>query len=367
MGFMYAWTDTPHLEAWIDCEHGDWHGANTWNLRGIFVPQRHSRQGPLRRNGWATSRDFHRRFRLFHQLHRREESRRIPGCIHSSEGGDRRRSHFVSFFAARGTWSNFDTRYAAARGGSVGFAIALLAALWAYDGWNNLNMVAGEVRSPGRNIPLSLIAGVGLVGALYMLMNAAVQYVMPSSAIAASPRPASEAVLLTLGAGAASLFSGLMAIQMLATLNGTVLSGSRVPFAAARDGEFFPVLATVHPKYHTPSTAIIFQACIAAFLILFAGNFQQLFSMTLFAEWLFYMITSSTVFVFRRTEPNAMRPYKTLGYPVVPLTFIFASAVLLVYTFAANLKNSTIGSAVILAGIPVHFYFRHRSARVTRA
>jgi len=273
---------------------------------------------------------------------------------------------FVSFFAARGTWSNLDTRYAAARGGSVGFAIALLAALWAYDGWNNLNMVAGEVRSPGRNIPLSLIAGVGLVGALYMLMNAAVQYVMPSSAIAASPRPASEAVLLTLGAGAASLFSGLMAIQMLATLNGTVLSGSRVPFAAARDGEFFPVLATVHPKYHTPSTAIIFQACIAAFLILFAGNFQQLFSMTLFAEWLFYMITSSTVFVFRRKEPNAMRPYKTLGYPVVPLTFIVASAVLLVYTFAANLKNSAIGLAVILTGIPVHFYFRHRSARVTR-
>jgi APA family basic amino acid/polyamine antiporter len=267
----------------------------------------------------------------------------------------------VSFFAGRGTWANFGTHYEAARGGVVGFAIALLAALWAYDGWNNLNMVAGEIRNPGRNVPLSLIAGVGIVGGLYMLMNAAVQYVMPAGAIAASPRPASQAVVVTLGAGAASLFSGLMALQMMATLNGTVLSGSRVPFAAARDGSFLPMLATVHPKYHTPSTAIIFQACLAAMFILFAGNFQQLFSITLFAEWLFYMITSSTVFVFRRKEPNTPRPYKTTGYPVVPVVFIAASAVLLVYTFASNLRNSAIGSMIILAGVPVYFYFRYRN------
>jgi APA family basic amino acid/polyamine antiporter len=221
-------------------------------------------------------------------------------------------------------------------------------------------MVAGEIRNPGRNVPLALIAGVGLVGGLYMLMNAAVQYVMSANAIAASPRPASEAVLLTLGGGAASLFSGLMAIQMLATLNGTVLSGSRVPFAAARDRLFLPALARVHPKFHTPSTAIVFQACIATLLILFAGSFQQLFSMTLFAEWLFYMIASSTVFVFRRKEPNAIRPYKTLGYPVVPLIFILASAVLLVYTFVSNFRNSVIGLAVILSSVPVHYCFRIR-------
>jgi basic amino acid/polyamine antiporter, APA family len=270
----------------------------------------------------------------------------------------------VSFFAGSGTWSNFATHYTNARGGLVGFAIALLAALWAYDGWNNLNMVAGEIRNPGRNVPLSLIAGVGVVGGLYMLMNAAVQYIMPADAIAASQRPASQAVLLTLGAGAASIFSGLMAFQMMATLNGTCMSGSRVPFAAARDGSFLPILATVHPKYHTPSVAIIFQAGLAILFILFAGNFQQLFSITLFAEWLFYMITSSTIFVFRRREPNAPRPYKTTGYPVVPILFIVASAILLVYTFASNLRNSFIGTLIILAGVPVYLAFKRRNSTV---
>jgi APA family basic amino acid/polyamine antiporter len=197
-----------------------------------------------------------------------------------------------------------------------------------------------------------------------MLMNAAVQYIMPADAIAASQRPASQAVLLTLGAGAASIFSGLMAFQMMATLNGTCMSGSRVPFAAARDGSFLPILATVHPKYHTPSVAIIFQAGLAILFILFAGNFQQLFSITLFAEWLFYMITSSTIFVFRRREPNAPRPYRTTGYPVVPILFIVASAILLVYTFASNLRNSFIGTLIILAGVPVYLAFKRRNSTV---
>ena len=263
----------------------------------------------------------------------------------------------LAFTAASGGWSNFSTEFSGAKGGIVGFAIALLAALWAYDGWNNLNMVAGEIRNPGRNVPISLILGVGIVGGLYILLNAAVQYVMPASRIAASARPASDAVLIALGAGAAAIFSGLMAFQMLATLNGTIMSGARVPFAAARDGSFVQGLATVHPRFHTPSTAIIFQAGLAIAFILFAGNFQQLFSITLFAEWLFYMITSSTVFVFRRKEPDTPRPYKTWGYPVVPIVFIVSSAALLYYTFTSNLKNSAVGSVIILAGIPVYKFF----------
>jgi APA family basic amino acid/polyamine antiporter len=263
----------------------------------------------------------------------------------------------LGFTAAKGGWSNFGTHFDGARGGLVGFAVALLAALWAYDGWNNLNMVAGEIRNPGRNVPVSLILGVGIVAALYMLLNAAVQYVMPASAVAAAERPASDAVGISLGAGAASLFIGFMAFQMLATLNGTVLSGARVPFAAARDGSFVQALATVHPRFHTPSTAIVFQAGLAVAFILFAGNFQQLFSITLFAEWLFYMLTSTTVFVFRRREPNAARPYKTWGYPVLPAIFIVASAVLLWYTFTSSLKNSLAGTVIIVAGIPVYLFF----------
>lgn len=264
---------------------------------------------------------------------------------------------FLAFAARSGGWSNFGSSFVGAKGGFIGFAVALLAALWAYDGWNNLNMVAGEIRNPGRNVPISLILGVGIVAGLYMLLNAAVQYVMPADRIAASARPASEAVLIALGASAAAVFSGLMAFQMLATLNGTVMSGARVPFAAARDGSFVKALATVHPRFHTPSTAIVFQAGLAIAFILFAGNFQQLFSITLFAEWLFYMITSSTVFVFRRREPDATRPYKTWGYPMVPVIFIGASAVLLYYTFMSSLKNSIVGSVIILAGVPVYLFF----------
>lgn len=273
----------------------------------------------------------------------------------------------LAFTAASGGWSNFGTHFAGARGGLVGFAVALLAALWAYDGWNNLNMVAGEIRNPGRNVPISLILGVGIVAALYMLLNAAVQYVMPAGAVAAAERPASDAVGLALGAGAASLFIGFMAFQMLATLNGTVMSGARVPFAAARDGSFVKALASVHPRFHTPSTAIAFQAGLAIAFILFAGNFQQLFSITLFAEWLFYMITSTTVFVFRRREPDAPRPYKTWGYPVVPAIFILASAVLLYYTFTSSFKNSIAGSVIILAGIPVYLFFAWWNRRKTQA
>ncbi len=142
---------------------------------------------------------------------------------------------------------NFATEFVGAKGGVVGFMAALVAALWAYDGWNDLNQVAGEIREPERNIPIALIVGVAIVGALYVLVNAGVQYVLPASAVAASPRPASDAVALVLGGLGASIVSAGMALSMLVTLNGTTMSGARVPFAAARDGYFFPSVARVHP------------------------------------------------------------------------------------------------------------------------
>src|SRR6201997_4918226 len=259
-------------------------------------------------------------------------------------------------------WSNFASTFAGAKGGVAGFMAALVAALWAYDGWNDLNMVAGEIRQPDRNIPIALIAGVAIVGALYILVNAGVQYVMPASMIAGSPRPASDAVALILGAVGASVVSAGMALSMLVTLNGTTMSGARVPFAAARDGYFFPSVAKVHPRFLTPSVAILLQLGLAVALLLVGENFRQLFTLAIFAEWLFYMITSSTVFVFRRREPEANRPYRVWGYPVVPMLFVLASAVLLYYTFTDNLLNSAMGSLVILAGVPVFYYFRGRSS-----
>jgi basic amino acid/polyamine antiporter, APA family len=237
---------------------------------------------------------------------------------------------------------------------------ALVAALWAYDGWNDLNMVSEEIREPERNIPIALIAGVAAVGALYMLVNAAVQYVLPANAIAASARVASDAIGLVVGAAGAAIVSAAMALSMLVTLNGTTMSGARVPFALARDRYFFSALAEVHPRYHTPSVAIIVQAVLAIILLLFGGNFRQFFSLAIFAEWLFYMIAASTVFVFRRRDPQARRPYRVWGYPVVPTLFVLASALLLYYTFTDNLRNSALGSLVILAGVPVFYAFARR-------
>jgi basic amino acid/polyamine antiporter, APA family len=267
-------------------------------------------------------------------------------------------------------WSNFATTFTGAKGGIAGFMAALVAALWAYDGWNDLNMVAGEIRQPERNIPIALIAGVAIVGALYVLVNAGVQFVLPATTIAGSPRPASDAVAFVVGTLGASVVSAGMALSMLVTLNGTTMSGARVPFAAARDGCFFPSIARVHPRFLTPSAAIILQFCLAAALLLAGGSFQQFFTLAIFAEWLFYMITASTVFVFRRREPNANRPYRVWGYPVVPLLFVLASATLLYYTFTESLRSSTGGSSailvdmpvVILAGIPVFYYFRRKHA-----
>ncbi len=266
----------------------------------------------------------------------------------------------VAFTYSGGAFANYSTTHPGATGGMVGFMLALLAALWAYDGWNNLNMVAGEIRRPERSIPIALIAGVGLVAALYMLMNAAVQYVMPASAIAGTGSPAADAIRIALGATAATIFTGVMAFQMLATLNGATMTGARVPFAAAHDGYLVRSLARIHPKYHTPSASIIFQGVLAIVLILTMEKFEALFSITLFAEWLFYMLTTSTVFIFRRREPDAPRPYKVWGYPVVPAVFVLCSAVLLYYTFTQNLRNSFFGSLVILAGIPVYFVFAAR-------
>jgi APA family basic amino acid/polyamine antiporter len=266
----------------------------------------------------------------------------------------------IAFGATGGSWANFETTFTGAKGGMTGFMAALVAALWAYDGWNDLNMVSEEIERPERNIPLALVLGVGVVAVLYMGMNAGIQYALPASAIAQAAVPAAAASEAALGRIGISLVSAGMMISMLATLNGTVMSGGRVPFAVARDGYFFKALGEVHPKFHTPALALVIQAAVAVLLILFGGAFRELFSLAIFAEWLFYMVASSTIFVFRNRDPKAPRPYRTAGYPIVPALFIGTAAILLCYTFASNLRNSMGGVVVILLGIPVYRWFARR-------
>jgi APA family basic amino acid/polyamine antiporter len=266
----------------------------------------------------------------------------------------------AGFSYSGGTWANFAGSYAGAKGGIAGFMAALVAALWAYDGWNDLNMVAGEIRNPERDIPIALIAGVAIVGTLYVLVNAAVQYVLPASAVGASQRPASDAMALVLGPIGAGIVSAGMALSMFVALNGTIMSGARLPFTMSRDGYFFSALGEVHPRFRTPAAALLVQAGLSIILLLLGGSFRQFFSLAIFSEWLFYMLTASTIFVFRRRDPDAPRPYRVWGYPVVPLLFVLASGVLLYYTFADNLRNSVLGCLVILAGVPVFYAFAQR-------
>ena len=270
---------------------------------------------------------------------------------------------FVALTASSGSWSNFGTSFAGAKGGMAGFMAALVAALWAYDGWNDLNMVSEEIQQPERTIPIALIAGVGLVAVLYMGMNAGIQRALPAAAIAQAAVPASAASEAALGHVGIVLVSLGMLISMLATLNGTVMSGGRVPFAVARDGYLFKALGEVHPKFHTPALALVIQAAVAIVLVVVGGAFRELFSLAIFAEWLFYVVAASTIFVFRKREPDAARPYRTAGYPVVPALFIGTAAVLLYYTFVSNLRDSVAGLVVILLGVPVYLWFARQKQR----
>src|SRR6202012_828791 len=257
-----------------------------------------------------------------------------------------------------GSWHTFATEFAGARGGFTGFMIALVAALWAYDGWSDVVTMAGEVEKPQRSMPLALVGGVAIVGALYMLTNAAIQYVLPAAVIAASDRPAADAMRVVAGQWGDTVVSIGMAVSICATFVGSSLSGARVPFAAARDGLFFKELAHVSRRFQTPSAALILQAVLSSLLLLAIGRFQALFSLAIFGEWLFYALTASTIFVFRRREPKAARPYSIWGYPFLPALFILAAVVLLVFSFADQPLNSLIGTVIILLGIPLHLIMR---------
>jgi APA family basic amino acid/polyamine antiporter len=261
-------------------------------------------------------------------------------------------------------WHNFATTFSGARGGFSGFMIALVAALWAYDGWSDVSQMAGEVQNPQRSLPLALVGGVIVVGVLYMLTNAAIQYVLPASAIAATERPAADAMRLVAGHAGAVLVSIGMAISICATFVGSSLSGARVPFAAARDHLFPSALAAIHPRFHTPWKSLMLQAVISSLLLLVVGRFQALFSLAIISEWLFYALTTATVFVFRAREPDTPRPYRVTGYPIVPALFIAAAALLMVFSFIDKPLTSLAGAAVILLGIPIHLlYQRHQQTK----
>jgi APA family basic amino acid/polyamine antiporter len=264
-------------------------------------------------------------------------------------------------FSTHGDWGHFVQRYPAAPGGIVGFAAAITAALWAYDGWSDLNMVAEEVRAPERNIPIAMVGGMLVIGALYMLVNAAVQYALPPAQVATSASPMADAIRSSfLGTSGVVVVSCAMVISLLATLNGVAMSGARMTFAMARDGNFFEGLAKVHPRFHTPHVSIVVQAVLTVVFLLIGGSFQQLFTLALFAEWLSYMTSCSALFVLRKQASATAQKYRFGVFTLAPALFIVASAALLYYTFTRNFPYSAWGTLVILAGIPVFYGFALR-------
>lgn len=240
------------------------------------------------------------------------------------------------------------------------FGAAMLAALWAYDGWNNMPMAAGEVERPGKNVPRALIFGSLAVLAVYLLTNLAYFHALPVDEIATANTGypvATKAVATFLGPAGATFVALAIMISITGTLNGSILTNSRVPYAMASDGLFPQPIAVLNEKSRVPVRAILIQAIWASALALL-GTFDQLTNYVIFATWIFYVLTTSAVFVLRRKMPDADRPYRTLGYPVTPVVFILVGLWLLINTLQTNLLEAGIGLLLIVLGVPVYLYFR---------
>jgi basic amino acid/polyamine antiporter, APA family len=281
-----------------------------------------------------------------------------------------------AFFYQDGSWSHLAMAnsggtcedVAVTGGGLAGFFAAMLGALWAYDGWNNVSYVAGEVKHPERNLPLALIGSMLIIITLYVIVNVSYYYVMTPTEVAsvsAVSSVAAEATKRVLGPLAVSLMAAVMLLSSWGSLQTSILGTARIPFAMARDGIFFKSLASVSKRTRVPVTALVVQAVWASVLAL-SGSFDQLTDLAIFAFWLFYGMVTAAVFVFRWREPDVPRPYRTWGYPVVPALFVLVTMVLIVVTFYNYLLRSVVGLAIILAGLPIYWYFANRNNSIAR-
>jgi basic amino acid/polyamine antiporter, APA family len=263
-------------------------------------------------------------------------------------------------FFGKGSSANFGAVTGAAvpqAGWLAAVGVATISALWAYDGWNNLSMVAGEVSNPERNMPRALILGTLVVITVYVLVNIAYFYVLAPSAALGTQHIAADAARVFFGrAGGAFVAIGVM-ISSFATLNGSILSGSRVPYAAALDGLFPEPISYVHPRWRTPTVSIIAQAVVAGAFAL-TGSYDSLYTKAIFSEFVFYALVTAGILVLRRREPNLARPYKTFGYPVVPGVFVLVAVILLANTVLQQRRDSLWGLGLVGSGIPVYFFWR---------
>lgn len=244
---------------------------------------------------------------------------------------------------------------------------AMLGAFWAYDGWNNIGYLGGEVRNAKRNIPIALFGGVSIVIVVYMLVNYVFLYVMPVNEIidVANTRNSIigvEVMRKFLGGGGAFFISILIMVSTFGTTNGSILASSRIYFAMARDKLFFKSAGNCHPKFKTPSTSLIIQGIWSSLLVL-SGTFDQLTDMLIFASFIFYGAGAFGVFVLRKKMKDANRPYKVWGYPWLPGIFVLFCLTLVLVTIFQNPRDAGIGLGLILIGIPFYIFWNMKSKK----
>lgn len=277
-------------------------------------------------------------------------------------------SHFTPLFGASDAATGATAAAATAAGASAGsafvspwgaFVLAMVAMLWAYEGWNNITFTAGEIRDPRRNLPLSLVLGMTAVTLVYVAMNVVYVYAMPVGDMMATPRIGEAAAARLFGDWGARAMSLAVLVSVFGCISATVISGPRVFYAMARDGLFFRRLAEIHPRFRTPAHAIVFQGVWSAALCL-SGTYTRLYTFVVFAAVLFYALAGASVIVLRRKHPEWERPYRTWGYPWTPLLYVGVCVVVLGATLVSQPKESGIGLAVLALGLPAYAFWRRR-------
>ena len=241
----------------------------------------------------------------------------------------------------------------------IGLGVSLVAVAWAFDGWNNVNFVAGEIKNPRRNLPLALILGTLGITCLYVLVNYIYLYALSVEETIGVVRIAEKATGALFGSSIGTLISALVIVSVFGSLNGSILVGPRVYYAMAKDGLFFRKVAHIHPRFRTPGFSILIQAIWASLLTLL-GTFEQIFTFTMFIAIAFWVAATASVFTLRKKRPDLPRPYKTWGYPFVPAIFIITSCGILLNTLLEKPVEALAGLLLTAVGIPAYFYWKRR-------
>jgi APA family basic amino acid/polyamine antiporter len=242
----------------------------------------------------------------------------------------------------------------------VGFGLAMIATLWAYEGWQFVTYSAGEVKDPQRTFPRAIVIGTVALVAIYLLACLGYIAALGPAGVAASDRVAAEATTRLFGPAAGKLIAVMILISIVSATNGTVLTLPRAFFAMARDGIFFRRLAEVHPRFGTPAVAII-ASSLWAMVLAVSGTFEQLFTYVVFIGWIFYGVGALSVFRYRRLEPNTPRPFRVPGYPLTPILFVASAAAIVLNTIIAQPGRAALGLGVVLLGSPAYLIWRGTS------